>query len=144
MKVYLISALKHSGVVHLGNKLRKLGFDVFDDWYAAGPEADDYWAKYEKARGRTYTEALEGWHAKHVFALDYQHLLQADVGILLLPASRSAHLEAGFLAGQGKPVFVLMEEGQDRWDVMYLLLTKVFTDEDDLLEHMKELLDGTE
>ena len=40
--------------------------EVFDDWYAAGPEADDYWKSYEINRGRDYIDALSGRAARHV------------------------------------------------------------------------------
>jgi len=57
-KVYLIGSLRNPAVPELANTIRALGYDVFDDWYAAGPEADDKWRDYEKARGHTYKQAL--------------------------------------------------------------------------------------
>jgi nucleoside 2-deoxyribosyltransferase len=34
----------------------------------------------------------------------------ADVTVLVLPCGRSAHLEAGYTAGQGKPVVILLDQ----------------------------------
>ena len=70
--IYLISSLKSEIARSFANELRTLGFDVFDDWHAAGPDADDIWRDYEKNRGHSYLEALSGYHAKHVFELDFR------------------------------------------------------------------------
>ena len=72
--IYLIGSLRNPQVPLLGAELRKQGFDVFDDWYAAGPEADDKWREYEEDRGRTYPQALTGYAAQHTFEFDLQPL----------------------------------------------------------------------
>src|SRR3954466_15930126 len=107
--IYLIGSLRNPEVPGFAAELRKLGHDVFDDWYAAGPEADDYWQKYEKAKGNTLPQALKGYAAQHVFEFDKHHLDLADTGILLLPAGRSGHLELGYLAGRKIDTAILME-----------------------------------
>jgi cell division septation protein DedD len=44
--IYLIGSLKNrKKIIDLANRLRKLGFEVFDDWIAPGPDADDYWER---------------------------------------------------------------------------------------------------
>ncbi len=124
----------------LAADLRWLGFDVFDDWFAAGEKADDAWQAYEQGRGHTFEEALRGYAAQHVFEFDHHHLLESDIGVLLLPAGKSGHIEAGFLAGQGKPVYVLLPEEPDRFDVMYAFFENVFCEREDLLIALKALL----
>ena len=49
--IYLIGSLKNPLVPKTGVLLRENGFEVFDDWYAAGPEADDMWQEYEQLKG---------------------------------------------------------------------------------------------
>lgn len=117
--IYLIGSLRNPEVPLISERLRSQGFEVFDDWYAAGPEADDYWQKYEKARGHTLPKALEGHAANHVFDYDHEHLQRADIGILLLPTGRSGHLELGFMCGEKKRCYILMEGEPERYDVMY-------------------------
>lgn len=134
MKVYLIGSLRNPEVPRIAKDLRAAGLDVFDDWYAAGPEADDYWKDYEIARGRTYREALEGYAAEHVFGFDQHHLDDADAGVLVLPAGKSGHLELGYIAGQGKPAFILLDD-VDRWDVMYRFGI-VVGDTDEIIEEL--------
>lgn len=127
MKVYLIGSLNNPEVLNIGNELRAAGYDVFDDWFAAGPGADDAWRDYEHARGHSYPEALNGLAAKHTFNYDFEHLNNADVAVLVLPAGKSGHLEAGWARGRGKPLLVLLEKEHVRYDVMYRFATGVST-----------------
>ncbi len=136
-RIYLIGSLRDPRVPLLGEKLRKLGFEVFDDWYAAGPEADDKWRDYEKGRGHTFQEALDGHAAWHVFDYDHHHLDRADVGVLLMPCGKSGHLELGYLLGKGRPGFVLFDETPERYDVMYRFCQKVCFSEEELFEALK-------
>jgi hypothetical protein len=134
--VYLIGSLRNPNIPQLGNSIRKLGYEVFDDWFAAGPEADDYWQKYEQSRGTSYGDALNSYAARHVFNFDIHHLERADIGVLVMPAGKSGHLELGYMIGQGKRSYVLFDKEPERWDVMYQFADDVFFDEQDFLVHM--------
>ena len=136
MNIYLIGSLRNPEIPEISIKLRNEGYEVFDDWYAAGEKADDSWRDYEKQRGRTYVEALSGLAAKHVFNFDFHHLKKADIGILILPAGKSGHLELGWLLGRGCRGYILLDN-PDRWDVMYKFATGVFTNLDNLIEELK-------
>lgn len=129
-KIYLIGSLRNPEVPVLAESLREQGFEVFDDWYAAGPEADDYWMKYEQSRGHSYAQALQGHAANHVFHFDKHHLDSSQVGILLLPAGRSGHLELGYMKGQKKACYIWKtpQTEPDRWDVMYRFADAVVSD----------------
>ena len=140
-KLYIIGSLRNEGVPTLAKGLRATfpGLDIFDDWYAAGETADDSWRDYERARGRTYAEALKGRAANHVFNYDKSHLDSSDLVVLLLPAGKSGHLEAGYCIGKGKPVAILVDD-PDRWDVMYLFADTVCHDAKELVEWIEENL----
>lgn len=127
--IYLIGSLRNPEVPRIANELRRVvpSHEIFDDWYAAGPIADDSWRDYEKQRGRTYIESLSCYPARHVFEFDLEHLERASAGVLVLPAGKSAHLELGYLLGKGKPGFILLDN-PERWDVMYKFATGVFED----------------
>jgi nucleoside 2-deoxyribosyltransferase len=129
MVIYLIGSLRNPRVPEVAKYLRSLGNDeVFDDWFAPGPEADDFWRKYSQARGHSYTDALKSYSGTHIFEFDKFHLDRADCGILVLPAGKSGHLELGYLIGQGKSGYILFD-GQpepERWDVMYQFAKGVF------------------
>lgn len=133
--VYLIGSLRNPEVPIVANSIEKLGIEAFDDWYGAGPEADDKWKEHEQFRGRDYSKALEGYAAKHVFLFDKTHLNRVDAGLLILPAGRSGHLELGYITGLGKPSFILTEPNHERWDVMYCFATKVFFSKEEMLEY---------
>lgn len=138
LRIYLIGSLRNPQIPQAANMLRNVGYEVFDDWYAAGPEADDKWRDYEKQRGHSYIEALDGFAANHVFDFDYFHLQRADIGVLWLPAGKSGHLELGYLLGQGKPGYIVMDN-PDRWDVMYKFATAVCPDSHELLVELGRL-----
>ena len=137
MLIYLIGSLKSPRVPETAAALRNAGFDVFDDWFAPGPEADDYWKKYEQGRGRTYAQALTGFAAKHIFEFDLYHINRSDIGLLVLPAGKSGHLELGYMLGQGKKGYILLEDDNTRWDVMYQFATAVCNSKEELIERLE-------
>jgi nucleoside 2-deoxyribosyltransferase len=136
--IYLIGALKNDAILLAANILRHEGFDVFDDWFAPGKNADVHLLEYEKARGHSYKEALCGYAAKHVFEFDKSHIDRCDIGVMVMPAGKSAHLELGYMRGQGKPAFILFDEEPERFDCMYQFATDVFFNMDDLIEALQE------
>lgn len=136
--IYLIGSLRNPKVTELAIWLRKEGgYDVFDDWMAAGPEADDYWMEYEKERGNNYAQALQGYAAKHVYEYDRSHLDRCEGGVLMLPAGKSGHLELGYLIGQGKRGYILLDKDPERFDVMYQFATGIAYNKEELLSMMK-------
>lgn len=124
-RVYVIGSLRSETVPIIAERLRRAGFYVFDDWYAAGPEADDYWQRYEKYRGHSYKQALRGSAARHVFEYDKANLDACDAAVLVLPAGKSAHLEAGYMVGRGKQVIIQLDGEPERFDVMYRFASAV-------------------
>jgi len=124
-QIYMIGSLRNEKIPHIAKELRKLDFIVFDDWFSPGPEADEFWRKYEQVRGSTYKQALSNFAATHVFEFDKHHIDQSDIGVLIMPAGKSGHLELGYMIGQGKPGFIYFEEEPERWDVMHQFATHI-------------------
>lgn len=140
MKVYVIGSLRNPKVRNVALRLREAGFNVFDDWHAAGPEADDIWRDYEQQRGRSYMEALAAPLAQKNFEFDREHIEASDAVVLVLPAGRSCHLEFGFAIGKGIPGIILLEEADpERWDLMYNFADAVVSDVEDLIEELNNL-----
>lgn len=137
--VYLIGSLRNPEIPRIAGEMRAKGLEVFDDWFAAGPEADDKWREYEIGRGRSYTEALGGLAAEHVFQFDLEHLRRCEAGVLVLPAGKSGHMELGYLLGAGKPGYILLDK-PDRWDVMYKFATKITTELEEIIEDVSRRL----
>lgn len=134
--IYVIGSLRNKRVPQVAYALRTaLDCDVFDDWYAAGPEADDHWAAYERGKGHTFEQALEGFAAQNVFRFDLYHLAIASHVVLVLPAGKSGHLELGWALGQKKKGYILLEsEDPERFDIMYNFATKVVGSVEALVE----------
>lgn len=145
--IYVIGSLRNPEIPKIGNLLRSIGLDVFDDWYSAGERADDHWKEYEQSRGRTFKEALDGYACCHVFAFDEFHLNRVDAALLVLPAGKSGHLELGYAIGRGKRGFIYTEPNSDpngnvnpdslRWDCMYRFAEQVFFSKEETLEFFK-------
>ena len=138
MRLYLIGSLRNPKVPIIAKILRDQGHEVFDEWYAAGPEADDYWMHYEHARGHSFAEALAGYPAEHVFRYDKHHLDRCEGAVLVLPTGKSGHLELGYMIGQRKPGFILLDKEPERFDVMYRFASGIASDAFGLLFAISE------
>jgi len=136
--IYLIGSLRNPEVSELGNQLRAIGYEVFDDWFAAGPMADDSWRDYEIARGHSFQQALKGYAAEHVFQFDKDHLDRAETGVLLLPSGKSGHLELGYLIGRGCRSYIIYPEEPKRFDVMYKFVDEVLGSTEEFLRMMSK------
>lgn len=124
--IYLIGSLRNPWVPIVAEALREDGHEVFDDWYSAGPKADDYWQEHQQYKGLSYGEALKGYAARNVYEFDKTHLDRCAAAVLVMPAGRSGHMELGYMLGRGKKGYVLFDAEPERWDVMYQLANGVF------------------
>lgn len=134
-RIYLVGSLRNPLVVEVAEELRRAGHEVFDDWMAAGPEADDSWQKYEQQRGRGYVEALGMPAAEHVFEFDVKWLNWADTVILIRPCGIDAHTELAWAAGKGKETHLVLDKEPERWGVM-VKFHKVWYSVEDLVDHL--------
>jgi hypothetical protein len=135
--IYLIGALSNPKVPEVANEMRAAGLEVFDNWHAAGPEADREWERYERARGYRLVQALDNYSAWHVFEYDKAHLDECKVGVLMYPCGKSGHLELGYMIGQGKKGYVLLDEEPERWDVMLRFADAVYEEKGKLIRALR-------
>lgn len=142
--VYIVGSLRNPEIPRISNLVRDAGYEPFSDWYGGGPTADDTWKSNELAQGRTYVQALRGYLAQNTFALDKRHLDRCNAAVMVMPAGRSAHLEFGYITGQGKPGIILYPgepAADERWDVMsafaYVHGGGVCFDEDQMLAQLE-------
>lgn len=134
--IYVIGSLRNPEVPVVAQGLRAIGWDAFDDWFAAGPEADDRWRDYEKARGHNFKQALEGHAVRNVYQFDKTHLDRCDEALLVLPAGKSGHLELGYAMGKGKPGYILLDGEPERYDAMYRYADAVFVTREELYDYL--------
>lgn len=135
--IYVAGSLKSPRPREIANLLRLEGHKVFDDWHAAGWNADTEWKEYEKARGHTFREALVGAFAEHGFAFDRTNMLASHVFVLVLPAGKSGHMELMFCQGIGIKGIVYMDREPEDWDLMYKFVNKIVIGEQELLEELR-------
>lgn len=99
----------------------------------------DHWT-HPIAR-ETFAMGLLHPRAKEGFERDMEHLREAEAVILLLPCGKSAHLEAGWAVGAGKPVALYMTEDLQP-ELMYGMFDLITNNIDDLMRwaagHTKE------
>lgn len=137
-RIYLASSWRNAAQPALVATLRAAGHEVYDFRNPAEGQngfawsaIDREWLTWEPEQFakllRTHPVAQEGFgHDKR--ALDW-----CDTCVLLLPSGRSAHLEAGYAAGQGKQVVTLLAAEGFEPELMYLLGDAVVTSEDEML-----------
>lgn len=113
LKIYVASSWRNEIQPSVVEYLRTMGFEVYDfknpepnctgfKW----DEIDPDWKSWNTAE---YTNALKHPIAIKGFERDFNAMKEADVCVMVLPCGASAHTEAGWMKGQGKPTFVLAE-----------------------------------
>lgn len=127
MNLYVASSWRNDEQPGVVEALRAANHEVYDfrnppdqsgfSWSDVDPAWKDWTATwFRTALGHPLSEAG--------YAADKAGMDWADACVLLMPSGRSAHLEAGYMAGEGKPVCVLLL-GDFEAELMYKLLGKV-------------------
>ena len=132
-RIYLASSWRNPEQPELVQALRHWGHQVYDFRNPAPgndgfrwTELDPDWLNWTPER---YAELVRTHPiARAGFALDHAALDWCDTCVLLLPSGRSAHLQAGYAAGQGKRVIVYLRPDKFEPELMYLLCSAIVTD----------------
>ncbi len=144
MKIYVASSWRNEEQPALVERLRKEGHEVYDfrNPQGDGPgtgfgwqRLDPDWKNWTPEKYRLYlTHAV----AQAGFESDERAMIRADACVLCLPAGRSAHLELGWMLGQGKLGYVLLSEKGFDPDLMYLLtpLHRIVLSEEALVQEI--------
>lgn len=134
-KVYVASSWRNQYYPEVVKALRDAGHEVYDfrnpphggngfRWTDIDENAPN-WSFDEYAKGLRHPKA------ERQFTADLEALEWADACALVLPCGRSAHTEAGWMAGKGKRVIVYIPEMQEP-EMMYNLF-------DDIVGTLKDL-----
>ena|ERR1035437_27689 len=121
--IYLNGSLRDPTVPLVADILRHQGYEVFDDWHASGPRADEHWRDYEMARGRSYRQALESLFSQNIFQFDLHHMLRCNQGLVVAKPykmpGRSGLMELTYMRHAMKcPTWVLLQGNPEEWDQM--------------------------
>ena len=136
-KIYVASSCRNKYYPEVVETLRKAGHLVYDfrnpphggngfRWTDIDENAPDW--SFEE-----YAEGLNHPLAQRQFSADLEALEWADMCVLVLPCGRSAHTEAGWMAGRGKKVVVYIPEMEEP-ELMYKLFDKVAGSLDDVIK----------
>lgn len=139
MRIYVASSW-HNGVQpDVVRGLRVAGFSVYDFRNPTDGNTGFAWTDIDPEwRSWTAEQMVEGLSdpvAQDGFWLDFGAMRGCDACVLLLPCGRSAHLEAGYFIGAGKPVHILLHGGDP--ELMYLMTTKLHTDIGSVIEALR-------
>ncbi len=135
--IYVASSWRNPYYPEVVKRLRAEGHQVYD--FRNPPHGGNgfHWTDIdENAPNWSFEEYSEGLHhpkAERQFAADLEALEWADTCVLVLPCGRSAHTEAGWMAGAGKRVIAYIPEMVEP-ELMYKLFDQVVGNLDDLVK----------
>lgn len=131
MKIYVASSWRNDIQPVVVNELRKLGNEVYDFKNPAPGNNGFHWSEidhaWQKWTSLGFREALSHPIANAGFKLDMDALRECDACVLVLPCNRSAHLEAGYVIGAGKPTVIMLDESCEP-ELMYKMTPFVCKD----------------
>ena len=141
MKIYVASSWRNQTQPFLVDALERQGHEVYDFRNPRPGDIGFHWSEIDPA-WKTWTtdefkEALGHPIAVNGFASDWEAMRWADVCVLVLPCGRSAHLEAGYFVGAGKPLHILLSDGEP--ELMYRMATEVHPDAISLFKTLREM-----
>ena len=138
-KIYVASSWRNPYYPEVVTRLLEAGHQVYDFRNPPHGGAGFHWTDVdENAPNWTFEQFAEGLShplAEKQFKADLDALEWADTCILVLPCGRSAHTEAGWMAGKGKRVIVYIPEMVEP-ELMYKLFNKVVGSLEELVKSL--------
>ncbi|MGV3705428.1 MAG: hypothetical protein ACO1NU_08620 [Arcticibacter sp.] len=140
MNVYVASSWRNDYQQQVVQRLRDQGHDVYDfknppsrtgfSWSDVDPD----WKKWTNVQ---YLQGLNHPISQAGFKSDFDAMKWADACVLVMPCGRSAHVEAGWMQGAGKPTFILLDEHTTAEpELMYKMFNAVCLSIDAVLIHL--------
>jgi hypothetical protein len=138
-RIYVASSWRNPYFPEVVTRLREAGHEVYDFRNPPHGGAGFHWTDVDPdAPNWTYAQYAEGLHhplAERQFQADIDALTWADTCVLVLPCGRSAHTEAGWMAGAGKRVIAYIPEMVEP-ELMYKLFDGVVGSLEDLIQSL--------
>lgn len=142
-RIYVASSWRNAHQPDVVRALRKAGHAPYDFREPVPGESGFAWrdvapAEYQgdfapdNVPAAVYLAAMDHPVARHGFKRDMHALRECEVCVLVLPCGRSAHLEAGWAAGAGRKVVVLLDDPCTP-ELMYGMAAHIVTSVPELL-----------
>ncbi|HYG60709.1 MAG TPA: hypothetical protein VD902_21755 [Symbiobacteriaceae bacterium] len=142
MKIYVATSWRNELQPMVVKALREAGHEVYDFRNPAPGNNGFHWSEIDPGwkgwKPEEFIELLAHPIAKQGFGFDMAALDGADATVCVLPCGRSAHLEAGYTAGQGKPVIFLLC-GPLEPELMYKMGYRCVTTIEDVVAALAEV-----
>lgn len=141
VRIYLASSWKNVAEVRqLAARLRDAGHAVDDFTDDSRGRFVFHYSELGNPAELDAISFLQHNQARRAFLEDKKMIDWADAVVLLLPAGRSAHLEAGYAKGTGKQLVIYQPEGfpAGEFDVMYGFADLLTTSFDDMVEFLSK------
>lgn len=117
MKLYIASSWRNRFQPLVVTGMRALGHEVYDFRNPSPGDDGFHWTEVDPhfhlnpTLMPAYQKMLAHPRAEEGFAKDFGAMKWADACLLVMPCGRSAHLEAGWFTGQGKPCVIFIPRG---------------------------------
>ncbi len=140
--IYVASSWRNIHFPRVVHALRAAGHEVYDFRNPPSGDVGFHWTDVDPHcecwTPAQYQANLTHPLAERQFKNDIEAMQAYDICVLLLPCGRSAHAEAGWFAGQGKKVYVLItDQNSFGPELMYKLFTKVCISLDELIKELE-------
>ena len=116
VKIYTASSWKNQLYPEVVRALRTAGHEV--------------WTSEQFQRAMSHELAI------NAFASDKAGMDWADIGVLVLPCGKSSHMEAGYMVGRNKKVYILLDGG--RPELTYKLSHNMFISIPELVKGIEQ------
>ena len=141
MKIYVASSWRNERQQSVVEALRRAGHEVYNFKHPAEGDNGFHWSDldpdWQNWTPEQYVEKLKHPIAESGFGKDFNAMKWADCCVVVLPCGRSAHSEAGWMKGQGKPTVILLDKVEP--ELMYKMFDLVAVDLLQVLNYVSEL-----
>jgi len=140
MNIYVASSWRNNIQPDVVAALREAGFEVYDFKNPAPGDHGFSWRQidpdWENWTSEKFADiVMNSPTAQDGFDKDMDALESCDICVLVMPCGRSAHIELGWAAGNGKATLILLSDGEP--ELMYRMV-------DGLVHSIKEVVSWCE
>lgn len=134
-RIYVASSWRNEHQPLVVQRLRGAGHEVYDFRNPAKGNTGFHWSDIDPGwqawSPEEFREALQHPVAQDGLWHDAAGLEWADACVLVMPCGRSAHLEAGWCIGSGRPTAILVADGEP--ELMYGMAAALCTSLNEVL-----------
>lgn len=145
MRIYVASSWRNDYQPDVVRALREVGHEVYDFKNPAPGDNGFHWSEvdggWKSWTLEKYVQSLQHPVAQAGFSSDFDAMREADACVLVLPCGRSAHIEAGWFVGAGKPTLILLDSKGFEPELMYLMADSIHCGLGPLLLRLQEIED---